>query len=163
MDRALPAMTHSLAATGSAARAPDAPRAPPRRGLAQPERPPGVLRGAPPPRRLARRPGGSRTRRSPPTSPSSTTRAGVGERVDDGGRGVLPDPPRRRAEPGRRTDGPGPRRLPANRRRSRPRAGAAVRGGGPRRRPRHLATDHDVAAAASSPTRSPAAAAASTP
>ena len=50
-------------------------------------------------------------------------------------------PPRRRAEPGRGTDGPGPRRLPADRRRSRPGAGAAVRGGGgPGRRPRHLAT-----------------------
>ena len=33
---------------------------------------------------------------------------------------MLPGPPRRRAEPGRGTDGPGPRRLPADRRRSRP-------------------------------------------
>ena len=40
------------------------------RGLALPEHPPGVLRGAPP----ARRPTGSRMRPSPPTSPSSTTR-----------------------------------------------------------------------------------------
>ena len=35
----------------------------------------------------------------------------------------------------RRRSTPDPRRQPADRRRSRPRAGAAVRGGGPRRRP----------------------------
>ena len=57
-------------------------------------------------------------------------------------------PPRRRAEPGRGTDGPGPRRLPADRRRSRPGAGAAVRGLRPRRGPRDL-----PAAAASRPRR----------
>ena len=38
-----------------AVRASGADRAPPRRGLQQPERPPGVLRGAPPPRRPAAR------------------------------------------------------------------------------------------------------------
>ena len=41
---------------GSLIERPDADRAPPRGDLALPEHPPGVLRGAPPPRRLARRP-----------------------------------------------------------------------------------------------------------
>ena len=59
---------------------------------------------------------------------------------------------------GRGTHRPGPRRLPADRLRPRPRADAGVRGGGPGRRPRHLPP-----AAASSPTRSPSSAAASTP
>ena len=51
---------------------------------------------------------------------------------------------------GRRTEGPGPRRLPADRRRPRPWADAAVRVGGLGRRPSPPATGHDVAAAASS-------------
>ena len=50
------------------ARAPGADRAPARRGLHQPERPPDVLRGAPPPRRLTRRPVASRTPPWPRTS-----------------------------------------------------------------------------------------------
>ena len=66
-----------------------------------PNTPPGLLRGAPPPRRLARRPAargrdvGLLPRRAPRPGP------GAGERVDGGGRGVLPG------------------RLPADRRRSR--------------------------------------------
>ena len=36
------------------------------------------------------------------------------ERVDGGGRGALPGSPRRRAEPCRGTNGPGPRGLPAD-------------------------------------------------
>ena len=145
------------------ARAPADDRPPPRRGLHQPEHPPGVLRGAPPPRRLARRPA---TRGCDPRRlPRRTSRPGpgAGERVDDGGRGVLPGPPRQGAEPGRGTDGPGPGRLPADRRRSRPGPDAAVRGRRPRRRPRHLPPARGAAAAASSPTPSPASAAASTP
>ena len=55
-----------------------------------------------------------------------------GKRLDGGGRGLLPGPPRPRAEPGRGTLRPGPRRRP------RPRAVAGVRGGRPGRRPRHL-------------------------
>ena len=74
----------------------------------------------------------------PRTSASSTTRAGRAGERDHGGCGVLPGPPRRRPDPGRGTDGPGPRRLPADRRRPRPRPGASLRGSGPRRRPRHL-------------------------
>ena len=62
---------------------------------------------------------------------------GAGERGAGGGRGVLPGPPRRPSDPGWGTDGPGPRRLPADRRQSRTGADAAVRGGGPRGRPRH--------------------------
>ena len=53
------------------------------------------------------------------------------KRVHGGGRGVLLSPPRRRAEPGRRTNGPRPRRLPADRRRS----GAAARHAAVRGRP----------------------------
>ena len=63
---------------------------------ARPGRAPGP--GAPPPRRLARRPAGSRTRLWPPTSPSCTIRAG---HLAGGGRGGVPGPPRRRGEAGR--------------------------------------------------------------
>ena len=90
------------------------------------------------PRRRARRPAarerdvGLLPRRAPRPRP------GAGERLDGGGRGVLPGPPHRRAEPGRGTNGPGPRRLPADRRQSGPGASAAVRGGGLRRRPHYL-------------------------
>ena len=79
------------------------------------------------------------------TPPSSTTRGRAqASGLAGGGRGLLPGPPRPRAEPGRGTHRPGPRRRP------RPRAVAGVRGGGPGRRPRHLPP-----AAASRPTGSP--------
>ena len=56
--------------------------------------------------------------RDPGRLPRRTPRAGESavERVDGGGRGALPRPPRRRAEPCRGTNGPGPRGLSADRR-----------------------------------------------
>ena len=110
-------------------RAPDADRPTPRRALLSPN----TRRAwrALPPRHLARRP---RARgRDPSRLPRRTPRPGEspGERLDGGGRGVLPSPPRRgsRARPG--THRPGPRRLPAADRRARSRADACVRSGGP--------------------------------
>ena len=47
-------------------------------------------------------------------------RPGAGERIDSGGRGVLPEPPRRRGEGGRGTGSLGSRRLAADLRRARP-------------------------------------------
>ena len=112
------------------------------RPAASPTRPEWAVTRSTPRRSAAAPPGStagrSRTRPWPPTSPSSTTRARAsGERRDGGGGVVLPGPPRRRAEPDPGTDGPGPGRLPADRRRARPRGrpfGAAE----PGRHPRHL-------------------------
>ena len=74
---------------------------------------PAVLRGAPPARRLARTAAGSMTRPSPPYLADSTTRGEPRQAASDGGgRGLLPGPPRPRAEPGRGTHRPGPRRRP---------------------------------------------------
>ena len=83
-------------------------------GLHQPEHPPGLCRSAPPPRRLARRPadrGRDAELHDQGRAPASTSTGG--------GRGVLPEPasPASRASAGERT-APGPRRLPADRRRS---------------------------------------------
>ena len=80
------------------------------------------------PRRLARRPGarGRDPRRLPRRAPRPG--ASPGKRLDGGGRGVLPGPPRRGAEPGRGTHRPGPRPpLGRRRRRGRRRRGAGHR------------------------------------
>ena len=82
--------------------------------------------------------------------PRRAPRAGKSpvERVDGGGRGALPGPPRRRAEPCRGTDGPGCWRATGGP----PSSAAGVspfRGGGPGRRPRHLPPGVVAAAAAS--------------
>ena len=85
--------------------------------------------------------------RDPRRLPRRAPRPGEspGKRLGGGGHGLLPGPPRQRAEPGRGTHRPGPRRRP------RPRAVAGVRGGRPGPRPRPPATGLGVAAAASSP------------
>ena len=118
-----------------------------------PEHPPGVLRGARPAGRLARRAAAGGCRPSPPTSLSSTTRAERrrAPRRRWPRRASGPAAPASRVRPGERT-ARSPRRLPADRRRPRPRAGAGVRDGGPRRRPRHLPPALAGAARASSPT-----------
>ena len=113
--------------------------APTARRLHQPEHPPGVLRGAPPPRRLARRPA-ARGRHPWPRY--------LGELHDQGrapasAATAVAAACFRTRRPGRPspaggTDGPGPRRLPADGRQSRTGASAAVRGGGLGRHPRHL-------------------------
>lgn len=80
------------------ARASDADRAPPRRGLHQPQHPPGPLRGAPPPRRLARRPPARRdTTPSAPYLAEFHDQGGVArERRDGGGPWRASGYPRRR-------------------------------------------------------------------
>ena len=86
-----------------------------RRARAASRRPPSartpagpLLRGAPPPRRLAGRPaaGGRHPRRLPRGAPRPGPPASD---VDGGGYGVLPSPPRGRREAGGGTDGPGRR------------------------------------------------------
>ena len=119
------------------ARSPRPDRPPPRRGLRHPEHPPGVLRGASAASTPSSTAGGLRTRPWPPNSPSSTTKgrapasAAMAVAAACCRAGLAGEP-----SPAGGTDGPGPRRLPADRR---PRPGAAVRGRGPGRRPRHLA------------------------
>ena len=91
----------SLAPAPPAAAALERPT--PRRGLHLPEHPPGVLRRSAPARTLGSTAAGSTTRPSPPTSPSSATRAG------------RRPPPRRRWP--RRASGPaspGSRARPGN-------------------------------------------------
>ena len=118
----------------------------------QPEHPPGVLaRGTQAGSRSGSTVARSRTlhsrraaRRAPRPGP------GAGRAPRRRWRRRASGPPRRRAEPGRETNGSGPGRLPVADRRSRLRTGAAVWGGGPRRRHRHLPP-----AVASSPRRSP--------
>ena len=126
-----PASTYSVAAPAG-----DCP--PPRRGLHQPEHPPGVRQSAPPPRRLARGPGARG--RDPGRLPRRAPRAGESalKRVDGGGRGVASEPasPASRARPGNGRPGSwratgGPLAIAAGARRAR-------RVGGPGRRPRHL-------------------------
>ena len=92
--------------------------------------------------------------------PRQAPRPGPGtrERCAGGGRGVLPRPPRRRAQSGRgETDGPDPRRLPADRRQSGP--GGRRDRLGRRTSPPSSPPPHQPRAA--SPRRSPSIAAAS--
>ena len=109
------------------ARGSGAGRPPARRRLRQPEHPEGVRGGAAPPRRLACRP--ASRGRDPGRLPRRAARAGESpvERVDGGGRGSLPGPPRWRAEPGRGTHRASAGRLPADRRRPRPWPGSEAR------------------------------------
>ena len=135
-------------------RPPAGDRAPPGRGLGQPEHPAGLRRRAPPSRRLARRPAAPRCDPGRLPRRAARRRPRLVERLDGGRRGVLPREARRAAHSRRRADGPGAGWVPADRRRrSGARSGAAVRGLGPGGRARHLPP-----AAASSPTRSPSSA-----
>ena len=108
--------------------------APPRRGLPQPEHPPGLLRG----RSAASTLGSPAARgRHPRCVPRRAPRPGPGavERVDGDGRGVLPGPPRRPPEPG----GDLAAVLRHLRRATTSRPRLRVRRGGPRpRRPRRV-------------------------
>ena len=124
-------------------------RPPPRRGLRHPEHPPGVLRGALPPRRLATA-GGSRTRPWPPTSPSSTNQ---GRAPASASTTVAAACFRARLAGESSPAGERTARVLAGYRRT---AGDRGRGqarpfGGPGRRPRHLPTSGAGAAAGVSP------------
>ena len=92
--------------------------------------PPGLLRGAAPPRQLAQGAGPLRTRRRPPTSPSSTTRAARrrAPRPRWPRRASATASPANRAPPTNRPPGPG--RLPPDGRLPRPRASARPFGAG---------------------------------
>ena len=145
------------------ARAPDADRPPPRRGLAQPEHPPGVLRGGSAASTPGSTAGGSMMRASPPTSPSSTTRGEPRQapRRRWPRRASGPASPMSRARPGNAP----PWVLAGYRRTAGGRGRGQTRGSGRRTSPPSSppATALGRAAAASSPTPSPASAAASTP
>ena len=88
--------------------------------------------------RLARRPDAPRCDPGRLPRRAARRRARFLERLDGGRRGVLPCEARRAAHARRRADGPGARRVPADRRRSGTRTGAAVRGFRPGGRARHL-------------------------
>ena len=76
-------------------------------GLRQPEHLPGLRRGAPPARRLARRARAPRCRPWPPTSPTCTTQGERPQGLDGGRRSVFPREARGPAESGRLSGRPG--------------------------------------------------------
>ena len=116
----------------------DADRAPPGRGLRQPEHPTGLRRRAAAARRLARRPAAPRCDPGRLPRRAARRRPRGGERLDGGCRGVLPREARRATESVRRTDRQGARRLPADRRLPRPRPSRPVQRLRPRGGARHV-------------------------